>query len=370
MRIGLVGTRGVPARYGGFETCAEEIGRRLAARGHEVKVYCRSALYPKRLANYEGMTLVHLPALRIRALETLSHTALSLFHAAAGADDVLLVFNLANSPLVALARLAGKRVVLHTDGLEWMRGKWPAAGRRYYRWAERLAVRLRVALVSDSAEIQKYFERVYGRRTEFIAYGAPLLESAAPDLLEPFGLRPGGYLLQMARFEPENNLDLTVEAFLGLATDKTLAIVGGSTYKTPYAEKLLAVKHPRLKFLGFVYDKDVLRELLANCYAYVHGNEVGGTNPGLLQAMGAGCFVLARDVVYNREAGGGAALYFRKDAADLRAKMAWALDCPAGLAGMKAAARKTVGERYDWEAVALAYEALFARVISAGRAGG
>lgn len=370
MKIALVGTRGVPARYGGFETCAEELGRRLAARGHEVRVYCRSSLYPKRLANYEGMTLVYLPALKVRALETLSHTALSLLHAAARGDDALLVFNLANSPLLWVARLAGKRVVLHTDGLEWMRGKWPAAGRRYYRWAERLAVKLRVVLISDSAEIQKYFERSHGRRTEYISYGAPVLESASPALLEPFGLRPGGYFLQMARFEPENNVDLTVEAFLGLETDKILALVGGSPYRTPYVEKLRAVQHPRVKFLGFVYDRDALRELLTNSCAYVHGNEVGGTNPGLLQAMGAGCLVVARDVVYNREVAGPAALYFRKDAADLRAKMAWTLDRPARLVEMKAAARKTVRERYDWDAVALAYESLFARVISAGRAGG
>lgn len=362
LRIALIGTRGVPARYGGFETCAEEVGKRLARRGHDVRVYCRSRYSPERLKFYEGMRLIRLPALRSRIGETLSHTALSLIHAAFGKTRVVLVFNTANSPLVWLARLAGKKAVLHTDGLEWEREKWRGLGSRYFKWAARRATRLPGPLISDSREIQAYYRRVFSRETEYIAYGAPLLESRRPELLDPFGLRPGGYVLQMARFEPENNIHLTIEAFAGLAADRKLVLIGGASYDTPYARKVneAAAADPRVILPGFVYDPEILRELLTNAYAYVHGNEAGGTNPGLLQALGAGCAVLARDVPFNREVCGPEGVYFSGAAGDLRDKLQWALDNPGRLEEMKAAGRRVIRERYDWDTVAAAYERLLA----------
>jgi glycosyltransferase involved in cell wall biosynthesis len=364
MKIAFIGTRGVPARYGGFETCAEEVGKRLARRGHDVRVYCRSRYYPERLRTYEGMTLIYRPAFRSRILETLSHTALSLGHAALRANDVCLVFNTANSPLLWIARLAGKKVVVHTDGLEWERDKWRGWGGRYFKWAATHATRLSVPLISDSREIQAYYRRVFDRETHFIAYGAPLLESREPSLLRPFGLEPGEYLLQLARFEPENNFHLTIDAFSRLDTTKKLVLVGGSAYESDYIRRLRATRDPRVIFPGFVYDPDVLRELLTNAYAYIHGNEAGGTNPGLLQALGAGCAVLARDVAFNREVGESSAVYFDETADDLRAKMRWALDHPGDLPGLRAGARRIIRERYDWEAVADAYERLLVSVVS------
>ena len=363
MKIALIGTRGVPARYGGFETCAEEVGRRLARRGHEIWVYGRTGYDRRRLEYYEGMRLVRLPALRVKFLETLSHTALSLVHAAGRRMDAVLVFNSANSPLIALSGRIGRKTVLHTDGLEWMREKWRGPGRLYYKLAERLAAHLPAALISDSRVIQRYYRDVYRRETRFISYGAPVEESRDPSLLDRFGLRPGEYFLQIARFEPENNQGLAVRAFEGLAAEKKLVLVGGSRYRTTYAAETMATTDARIMFPGYCYESDVLRELLCHAYAYIHGNEVGGTNPGLLQAMGAGCFVIARDVPFNREVCGDAALYFRKDVEDLREKMVWALANEAALGAFKERARRTVRERYDWDAVALEYERLFIDVI-------
>ena len=362
LRIAFIGTRGVPARYGGFETCAEEVGKRLVRRGHDVRVYCRSRYYPERLKFHEGMRLIRLPALRSRIAETLSHTALSLLHAAFGKTRVCLVFNTANSPLLWIARLAGKRVVLHTDGLEWERDKWRGLGSRYFKWAARRATRLSVPLISDSREIQDYYRRVFSRETEFIAYGAPILESRDPARLDPFGLRPGGYILQMARFEPENNILLTIEAFSRLDAEMKLVLVGGAAYDTSYTRKVkeAAAADPRIVLPGFIYDPDILRELLTNAYAYVHGNEAGGTNPGLLQALGAGCAVLARDVSFNREVCGPEGVYYAADVGDLAEKLRWALDHPERMAGMKEKARRIIRERYDWDAVAAAYERLLA----------
>ncbi len=365
MRIAFVGTRGVPARYGGFETCAEELGKRLAARGHDVCVYCRRGPEKTRLSNYLGMKLVHLPVIRLRSLETLSHVMLALLHALfARRNDVILVFNYASSPLLAVPAWMGLRIVLHMDGIEWARQKWVGLGHRYFALAERLAVRLPIPLISDSRAIQDYYRERHGRETVFLSYGAPQLESRAPEILIRQGLRSRGYFLQMARFEPENNIHLTLRAFERLETDKNLVLIGGSTYRSGYVDSLRKTKDPRVRFLGFCYDPDVLRELLCHSYAYIHGNEAGGTNPGLLQAMAAGSFALARDVVYNREVAGDKARYFAKTTESLLAEMRWAVGHPEALQEGREASRRIIRERYDWDRVTDGYEALFRKLPS------
>ncbi|MBM3294301.1 MAG: glycosyltransferase family 1 protein, partial [Candidatus Aminicenantes bacterium] len=308
---------------------------------------------------------VHLPALPVRSLETLSHTGLSLLHAAKEGMDALLVFNSANSPLVALPAAAGRKIILHTDGLEWMRDKWSGPGRRYYRLMERMAARLPIVLISDSREIVRHYRQAYGRETRYISYGAPIVESRDPSLLGRFGLEPGGYFLQIARFEPENNQLLAVRAFEKLETEKRFVLVGGARYRTKYAEEMKSTGDSRILFPGFCYEPDVLRELLCHARAYIHGNEVGGTNPGLLQAMGAGAIVIARDVPFNREVCAEAALYFRKDADDLREKMRWVLAHEEEGRAFRERARRIVRERYDWEEVASEYERLFIEVAGA-----
>jgi len=365
MRIAFIGTRGVPARYGGFETCAEEIGRRLAARGHEITVYARSRYYPERIPEWAGMRIVYKPALRLKFLETLSHTALALADAAKRGFDAVLVFNAANSPLLVGRRRRGAPVVLHADGMEWMRGKWGRAGRAYFRWAERLAARGRTPIIADSEAIAAYYRDTYGRDTVYIAYGADIPTSARPEVLKEFGLEPGRYVLQITRFEPENNPDLTVRAFEGLETGMKLVLVGGAPYRSKTGQMIRAARDPRLVRPGFIYDAGVRTELLCHCAVYVHGNEVGGTNPALLEAMAAGGFVIARDVPFNREVLGEAGLYFRKDAADLRAKIAWAFEHPAEVAAMKARAVEIIRARFSWERVADAYEKLFRGLVSA-----
>ena len=178
LRIALLGTRGVPARYGGFETCVDEVGRRLAARGHEVVVYCRTTTGADATQReYAGMQLVHLPALRRRSLETLSHSGLSVVHLAANRVDAAIVFNAANAPWLPLLRAARIPVATHVDGLEWKRGKWGPVGRRYYRLAESMAVRWSDALIADAAGIQDYYTEQFGAVTRLIAYGAPIIDT-------------------------------------------------------------------------------------------------------------------------------------------------------------------------------------------------
>src|SRR3954469_8876100 len=191
MHIAVVGPRGVPARYGGFETAVEEVGRRLAAAGHRVVVYCRTSSTDgdtPRPDRHLGMELVHLPAARKRSLETLSHTALSVGHLLGHRVDAAFVFNAANAPLLPVLRLARIPVATHVDGLEWKRAKWGGAGRRYYRGAESAAVRWSDALIADAPGIAAYYSEEFSAATRQIAYGAPIIEAIGYDRLAEIGV--------------------------------------------------------------------------------------------------------------------------------------------------------------------------------------
>lgn len=362
MRIALIGTRGVPANYGGFETCVEELGKRLVQRGHEVTVYCRKSYYKEKLESYLGMRLVYLPNLQRKSLDTLSHSLLSVLHAAGQSYDVLMVFNAANSPTLFLPRLLGSRIAINTDGLEWKRGKWGPVARNYYKWSEWIATRLANRIVADSAGIQAYYRETYGVESTNIAYGAEPNQSRNPELLGALGLKPGDYFLQITRFEPENNPLLTIEAYRQLGTDKKLVLVGGVPYESDYSRRIAAQAGEGVLLPGYIYDKDLLNELWCNCYAYVHGNEVGGTNPALLQTMASGCFTIAIDVPFSHDVLQGGGVFYRKDVKDLAGKMQWALDHFSELAWYKAKAVKRIEEEYTWDMVTDGYEDLFRKL--------
>lgn len=368
MRIALIGTRGVPARYGGFETCAEELGRRLVERGHCVTVYCRNSYYEEKADRYLGMRLVHLPNLRKKSLDTLSHTFLSVLHALWQDYDVFMVFNAANSPALLPARLMNKKIAINPDGLEWKRGKWGGIARRYYKFSEWLSTKLADRIVADSNGISEYYRAAYGVESTHIAYGAYVFESRRPELLAPFGVRPGKYLMQVTRFEPENNPLLTIQAYKRLKTDKKLVLVGGVPYESEYSRRVAreADGNENIILPGYVYDKELLGELWSNCYAYVHGNEVGGTNPALLQAMANGCFTIAVDIPFSRDVLDDCGIYFQKDIEDLAMKMGWALDNSGELAKFKDKAVGRIKERYTWENVTDGYETLFKTVAKKG----
>lgn len=364
MNIAFLGIRGVPANYGGFETCAEELGKRLVERGHEVHVYCRSNQYSYRLEDYLGMKLIYIPGIKTKSLETLSHSINSVKDALQEPFDIILLFNIANALLLIFSKSLRKKAVLHADGMEWKRNKWNAIGQKYYRFAAWLASKYKTEIISDSKEIQKLYKENYGRDTNFIAYGATPTSSSNKALLERYGLKPEEYFLQITRFEPENNPLLSIKAFEKLETEKKLVLVGGTKYATTYSKQLYNTKDPRVRFIGFIYDKNVLRELRCNAFAYIHGNEVGGTNPALLEAMAAGCFVVSRDVLYNREVLQEAGVYFHKKAQDLRDKLVWTLDHSQEKQKLAKKGKEIIVKTYNWDSVVASYENLFEKIVS------
>ncbi len=310
MRIAMIGTRGVPARYGGFETAVEEVGRRLTARGHDVTVYCRNR--NQTLSSYQGMRLVNLPAVRNRELETLSHTFLSVVHVLTKRrPDVAIVFNAANAPLLPMLKAARIPLAVHVDGLEWKRGKWAGRGARYYRGAEKWSVRMADALIADARGIADHIRDEHGRESVYIPYGAPLV-SPGDDRLIELGITPQHYHLVVARFAPENHVREIVEGYVASSAHNPLVVVGAAPYDDEYTREVQAAANcdPRVRLLGSVWDQVLLDQLYANALSYIHGHSVGGTNPSLLRAMGAGAPVTSFDAVFNREVVNGHARYF------------------------------------------------------------
>lgn len=363
MTIAMVGTRGVPARYGGFETAVEEVGSRLVESGHRVVVYCRRTPGDDepRPDRHMGMELVHLPAARKRSLETLSHTALSIAHLARNRTDAAFVFNAANAPLLPILRSARIPFATHVDGLEWRRAKWAGAGRRYYRVAEGLAVRWSDVLIADAVGIADYYRCQFDAPTTLLTYGAPVIAPGADRLIE-LGLEPGGYHLVVARFEPENHVDMIVEGYSRSAATRPLVVVGSAPYSDEYTARVHGLADPRVRFLGGVWDQQQLDQLYANCCTYLHGHSVGGTNPSLLRALGAGAAVLAFDVDFNREVAVEAGRYFGSPC-EVAALITAAEADPAAVAAAGLRARELAG-RYDWDDVAAGYEALARRLVS------
>ena len=367
MRIVMVGTRGVPARYGGFETAIEEIGRRMSERGHEVTVYCRGA--GDQPAEHLGMRLIHLPAARKKALETLSHTFLSVLHLLSSRRryDAAFVFNAANAVFLPVLRLRRLPTAVHVDGLEWKRGKWGGAGRRYYRAAESLSVRWADALIADAQGIADYYTDEFGADTELLVYGAPVLEDRQTDRLVELDLRDRGYHLVVARFEPENHVLEIVRGYRASQARLPLVVVGSAPYADDYTAQIesAAAGDPRIRLIGGVWDQDLLDGLYANAASYLHGHSVGGTNPSLLRAIGAASPVIAFDVAFNTESLGSRARYFTTSE-DVGTAVT---DVEADVEGAVLDAvqiRDAVVDRYSWEAVTDGYLELAER-LSAGR---
>lgn len=353
IKIALIGTRGIPARYGGFETAIEEVGRRLVEQGHEVTVYCRGTAKEDRQSEYLGMKLVHLPALRRRSLETLSHTALSVLHAVIRRPDAAIVFNAANAPMLPLLGVAKIPFATHVDGLEWKRAKWGPVGQRYYLLCERLSVWWSKELIADAQGIADYYKTKFARATRLITYGAPQLAPAPARRLSELGLETKKFHLVVARFEPENHVEMIVRGYTQSEAKLPLVVVGSAPYAEQYTQQVQEASNEKVRFLGGVWDQELLDELYAHSLAYWHGHSVGGTNPSLLRALGAGTAVNAYDVNFNREVAMDAGEYFNdvNTASLLFDRTEEHLDSVLER-GQKARVR---AKAYDWNDVAAAY---------------
>lgn len=364
LRLAILGTRGVPGNYGGFETFAEELGTRLVERGHDVTVYCRIGNSTGRPRRHRGMQLVHLPSIRLKSAETLSHTLLSALHAAARRFDIVYVCNSANAPICYVPLLRRQKTVLNVDGLEWQRAKWGGLARRYYLWAAQLAARMPIAVVTDADVIQTYYRTHFGRETRCIPYGTELYERGhLAGHVRAIGLEPDRYLLYVSRLEPENNALLVVKAYSLVETDLPLVVVGDAPYAKSYIDEVRAAADDRVKFLGYRFGEDY-HALQANARAYIQATEVGGTHPALVEAMGHRNAVVAHDVPEHREVVGDAGSYFAyRSPEDLAERMRELIQDPELVRDLRRRAEVRVRAHYSWDAVTDQYEQYFAELV-------
>jgi glycosyltransferase involved in cell wall biosynthesis len=359
MRIALLGTRGIPASYGGFETFAEELSTRLAERGHSVTVYCRNR-FPSSL--YRGVRLRYLPTIRHKYLDTLTHTCLSSLDVLRHRYDAVLYCNAANAVFTLWPRLAGMPTALNVDGLERNRKKWNSLAKSWYLVSEWLSTWCPSTVITDAEHIEEYYRTRYGKASTFIPYGAETSKVPETTIVDELGLAAGQYVLYVSRLEPENNALLVREAFERVQTNMKLALVGDAPYANEYIRQVKNTADPRIVMPGAIYGEGY-RQLQSHCFAYVQATEVGGTHPALIEAMGRGAMVLYLRTPENSEVAGDAAIPF--DRGDLAERLQAAVRMnPEERSAWGRRAQLRVNERYSWDAVTGAYERLLAGLSS------
>lgn len=363
MRIALLGTRGIPANYGGFETFAEELSWRLVQRGHEVTVYCRERHTED---TYRGVRLRYIPSIRHKYAETLAHTWSSTLDLIRNPHDVALYCNGANAIFTAFPRTAGMPVALNVDGLERKRRKWNWFAKSWYLVSEWLSTFCPSEIVTDAAHIRDYYRGRYGADSTLIPYGAPIGKVQTSDVLGRLGLERDRYFLYVSRFEPENNALMVRRAFERTTAPCKLALVGDAPYAPDYIREVRDTCDPRVLIPGAIYGPGY-HELQSHSYAYIHATEVGGTHPALIEAMGRGALVLYLDTPENHEVAGACGLPFRsEDELVIRIEEVVRWSDEQRLASSNTA-MAVARERYSWDAVTDAYERLLHRLTERNR---
>ncbi|HEX5788453.1 MAG TPA: glycosyltransferase [Woeseiaceae bacterium] len=365
-KIAVIGIRGLPANYGGLETCADEVCRRWADAGHDVLVYCRRGRYSERPDAVRGVSLRYLPSLPSKSLDTISHTFLCVL-------DLLFVkrryrnvhlYNTGNSIFIPLLRLGGRHVVLSGDGIEWKRQKWGRLARFVHKLGEQVAARFANDIVVDNEEVGAYYRAKFDIPTTLIAYGANEI-AVDPEhsarLLARHGLEAGRYFLFVGRIVPEKGVHELIEAYRSIRTDYPLVIIGDDSPKSEYRNAVFAAASERVRLLGFVYDEDY-EQLLVNAAMYLSASRLEGTSPSLLAAMGAGVCCLVNGIPENRATvKGSVPTYAENDLADLVAKWQALVDDPDEARAVAESGRECVRRHYSWDAVADGYFRLFDR---------
>jgi len=366
IKIALLGTRGVPASYSGFETCVEQLGKRLVERGHEVTVYGRSHHIKYKQPFYEGMRLINLGTIANKYLDTIVHSLFSSIHALFQKYDIALYFIAGNSPVTWIPRIVGTKTILNVDGLDWKREKWPPLAKKYIQFAEFLATKLPNAYLTDSVVVQNYYKDRFKSTPPYIPYGSDVRQLPPGKVLDKYGLEKDKYILFVGRLVPENCAHHLIDAFMDLKTDLKCVIVGDAAYADEYIKSLKhkAKDDSRIVFPGYVFG-DGYHELGSNALIFVETSGVGGTHPALTEAMGFGNCVIAHNTPENLETIGDAGFsYDGKHGADsLKLVLEKLIDTPNVIVEYKARAQNRANVKYSWELVTDSYEQFFFNLL-------
>ncbi|HEV2401709.1 MAG TPA: glycosyltransferase family 4 protein [Candidatus Sulfotelmatobacter sp.] len=351
LRIAFIGGRGVVSKYSGIESYYEEVGKRLAEKGHDVTIYCRSFFTPG-IAEHNGMKLVRFPTIRSKHLETVVHTFLSTAHALTQPYDLVHYHALGPAFFSFLPRLFRMKTAVTVQGLDWQRKKWGRFASAVLRLGEKASVRLPNGTMVVSHALQDRYKQVHGAETFYLPNGGVLRERSKPRMILEWGLEPGRYVLFLGRFSPEKGCHLLVEAFEQIHTDVKLVMAGGSSYSDEYSQRLREHASDRIRILDWV-SGDALDELLTNAMIFVLPSDLEGLSLALLDAMGAGLCVLTSDVPENLEVVEGAGFMFeRGSASDLADRLQFLISNPAIREAAGRNARKRIEQEYQWQKIA------------------
>jgi len=355
-RIAIIGTAGLPSRYGGFETLAEYLVEKLSSR-FEITVYCSKKHYTTYPNSYKGAKLEYLP-FNANGAQSIPYDIVSMLHARRS-HDIYLLLGVSGAILLPLFRIfSRKKIITNIDGLEWKRDKWNFLARRFLKFSEKIAVNFSDEIVTDNADIRKYVEHEYDVESTLIAYGGDHAKkiNVSENTLNEYPFLSSPYGFSVCRIEPENNIHLILSGVRHVKKH-AVVIVGNwdnSAYGKALKSEYMDARHIHL--LDPIYDQHLLNQLRSNCSFYLHGHSAGGTNPSLVEAMSLGLPIFAFDVGYNRASTLNEALYF-KDSNDLAEQLKDFDDNVLISIGSKM--KEIAEKRYTWDSICNQYAALF-----------
>ncbi len=364
IKIAIIGSRGYPYVYSGYETFVKELSERIINNNFEVTVYCHKNLFNQYPALVNGIKLVYVRTIEKKSLSQFIHSLQSIIHACFCRYDVILVVNSANGPFGLITKIFRKKTAINVDGLEWMRPKWKGLGAKYFSLASKLATKFFDEVITDSYEMEKVYKTQFNAESTVIAYGANIRESKQPELIKKWSLKKNDYYLIVGRLIPDNNSGLIVKEFVQTNSTKKIVIVGDVPYKDEYASKIKNTEDDRIVFTGYVTNQDELAELYHNSFIYFHGHEFGGTNPTMLKALAYGCAIMALDTVFTREMldNGKYGIFFSKEPDNLK-QLIEKIEKDCGKVNeLRQISRNRILERYTWEKIIDQYISLFNKV--------
>ncbi|NJB72639.1 glycosyltransferase involved in cell wall biosynthesis [Saonia flava] len=356
MKLAIIGTVGLPAKYGGFETLTEYLTKHLGGK-YAITVYCSSKVYAKKLKTYNGARLKYIP-LQANGVQSILYDLVSLFSALRYVDTILILGVSGCIVLPLVKAISNKKIIVNIDGLEWKRAKWGKFAKWFLKYSEKLAVNYADTVISDNKVIQQYVRNVYSVDCELIAYGANHTnkEKFTDEVFKQYSFLKDRYAFKVCRIEPENNVHMILEAF-SRYPDVNLVMVGNwqkSKYGQDLKGKYAIVKNIHL--LNPIYDQHILNQIRSNCYLYIHGHSAGGTNPSLVEAMYLELPIFAYKVNYNKETTACSALYF-KDEKELIDMLANTKE--EDLSKVARKMKDIADEKYSWEVITNQYASLF-----------
>jgi len=366
IKIAIIGSRGYPYIYSGYETLVKELSERLIKRGYHVRVYCHSSLFKKKPRQVNGVELVYTPSIKSKVFSQLYNSFFSFIHVCFSKIDIVFVVNSANGPFGLITKLFRKPTVINVDGLEWLRPKWKGLGSIYFKWASKMSTLFYDQIINDSDEMRNIYLNLFKKDSKVIAYGANIRKSESPKLINKLNLKKREYYLIIGRLVPDNNADIIINGFIRSNSKKKLVIVGDVPYKDSYASNLKKINDERLIFTGYITNQNLLAELYHNCYVYIHGHEFGGTNPTMIKAMAYGCSILALDTVFNQEMlqKGNFGMFFNKNFFSITNMIDYCEKENILMSKFRKQSVNGITQKYNWDFVTSQYLEVFKSLIS------